>query len=310
MIYRYQNGSLKLLVVSALLCRYLIDAYLFLAGKFCSQHCRCACQCNNTAGMDASLAPFSIGTGCQAFVRQRQSKAAARKSSTTPSTQHLVEHEGSVHSVLPSSVIGAPSQPDWLEGTHNPGPDGALGIGPAGPDLLAGVLGRMDKDTSNNAWQLLVALQADQHESSSQDMAAAENWSSAAISATPGISAGGSLYLSLCCMHRLASKGEMYEQHGTPGHTVAEALADITLQVLHEHDFELDSMEAARMQEASINAAPRSRPGHSMRKPLLPAPQPLSKLQLDEESPPLHGVPAPTPEATAQRKKGELLLLT
>ncbi|BDA42645.1 probable protein ROS1A at C-terminar half [Coccomyxa sp. Obi] len=275
----------------------------FLQGKFCGQDCRCLCQCNNTAGMDASLAPFSIGTGCQAFLRQRQSEAAARKCSMNPSTQQLVEHEGSVHSVLTSSVIGTESQPDWLEQTNNPGPDGALGTGPVGPGFVAGLLGHMDEDTSNNAWQLLVALQADQHESSGQNLAGGQNWSGAAISATPGISVGGSLYLSLCCMHRLASKEDMYEQHGSPGHTVAEALADITLQVLHEHDFDLDAMESAHMHEARMNAAPRSRPGRTMRRPLLPAPQPSSMLQWEEESPPLNGVPVPNPEATAQKKK-------
>ncbi len=257
--------------------------------------------------MDASLAPFSVGTGCQAFLRQRQSQAAARKSSMTSFTQHLVEHEGSVHSVLTSSVIGTPRQPDWLEGTDISGPDGAVGTGPVRPAFLAGLSGHVGEETSNNAWQLLLALQADQHESSVQELAASRNWSGAAMSASPGVSVGGSLYLSLCCIHRLASKGDMYEQHGSPGHTVAEILADITLQVLHEHDFDLDAMEAARME---TNAARHSRAGHTKRRPLLPAPQPLSKLQWDEESIPLHGVPVPTPEATAQRKKGEPLLLT
>ncbi len=252
--------------------------------------------------MGAFLAPFGIGIGCQAFLQARQLEAAKGSSSSANSAQPDVEHQHAVTSVLDSQVIGLPSHPSGPPWIRHAGAEAGGSSGLTAPSTQEHV-------TQGNANSLEEVLQIAstwqgspraEHEWAAHILA---NGQSGAVSAPARAALCGlspevaSFYLSLCSIQRLASVEDMQEQHGTPAHTTGEALADVTLRVLHEHDSDLDSMELARMTEAP-------RPALKVEAPL-PPPQPMIDGPLDDSWTSAALPSAPAAEAAAQKKRGQ-----
>ena len=243
--------------------------------------------------MGALLAPFGIGAGCQAFLQARQSEAAQRNPGSADAIQRIVEHEGSFPSVLGSQVIGLPSQPDVPPEVQHAGTDAGGSSEPAPPAGPGEIMLEEDK-----TWQLFATSQRDEHGWTEHDMASSQSNTDAnsALTAFSHMSPQlASFYLSLCCVQRLADEPDLLpERHAVQ--TTTEALAEITLRVLHEHDFDLEGMEEARRSEVPL-PPPRPRPA----RPVIKAPLDDSSTSADFPS------AQPAAEATVQRKKGQPL---
>lgn len=287
--------------------------------------------------MGASLAPFGIGTGCQEFLRRRQSQAASRNSSSATSTQPATEHEGLFQAVLSSQIITVPSQHCELVGgaiaQHNSAaadpdvPTGHIIDSPgwqcepsstSKPQHAATETAPADAAYLNSHVIGFPSQQCDPDEAAEMQQPAAKDQAPAdpvtlaeTVGDMPGWGAIGppsaplnaclnltkldgiswqaaSMYLSLCCMHRMASWEGLEEAHGQPAHTTAEVLAEAALRVLHAHDFDLDNMAGSALVEA-----PRHRAA------LRPLKVPLEEITVGP-----HGLQPP--DAVANRKKGKL----